>query len=654
MAFIGQVKAGKSSFINALIQKPNFLPTDVNPSTAVVTKLVLGSRSYGSDTALFHFFTEAQWDNLAAEGPLPQERSQMFSLPASRQKLNELQKRAEKSLGKDFNKLLGKHHLFSSVTPQLLQQYVSASEDFTNDRTNQGAYSDLTRVAEVFLDSNSNSYPSVLIDTPGVNDLYFARDDITYANLADAEVYVMLLTALQPLSGGDLSLLRLLRGLQKRRIIAVINRIDILANPAEDVEKLEDFVRQTLKKECPQATIPVVSASALWGNLALSLNESGPKLPIPESFLAYANKLGLDKLAQDSRERSHFCAADREMLTACSGIPRILKLIGSLIATAVTEEQLLPCSSTLAAIAHNTATSFRFARKALTPTALVSVGSPAMVAGIKSKAYDNYKQIDLLTKNIDKFLSGVLTSVEQTIFNEVQALENYVSRSIGGFANVQADKYFRSGGGDFVHAFTHDALAFRSELADSYALYHLDILKVISERHRQAESGLRKMVKALLPALDNVVQFGMAPRKDQSSSIVSLGKATSLESVEFWDWFASQGPKREQDYLRRRIVSEFLLILNEVIEASRNSFGFFAGDGIRRLRLLSLSAIFPLAEQTEASIRFYKEWTVSGGEAETAAWKDFDKQVEQKIKHYDILLTQFSELKKRCLLCHLP
>jgi predicted GTPase len=42
IAVIGQVKAGKSSFINALAGKPTMLPTDVNPWTAVVTKIHFG------------------------------------------------------------------------------------------------------------------------------------------------------------------------------------------------------------------------------------------------------------------------------------------------------------------------------------------------------------------------------------------------------------------------------------------------------------------------------------------------------------------------------------------------------------------------------------------------------------------------------------
>jgi len=165
---------------------------------------------------------------------------------------------------------MGKHHLFSAITPEIMESYVSTGDFSKKASTFQSKlFSDVTRMAEVFLDDNPSFYPSVLIDTPGVNDLFFVRDEITRANLADADVYVLILTAQQPLSRSDISLLRLLRGLKRDRIIAVINRIDTLSDIETEGERARDEVRAALKRELPHADIPVILTSALWANAAL-------------------------------------------------------------------------------------------------------------------------------------------------------------------------------------------------------------------------------------------------------------------------------------------------------------------------------------------------------------------------------------------------
>src|SRR5262249_41298297 len=68
VAVIGQIKAGKSLFINALAQRPGMLPTDVNPWTTAVTHLHFGGRSEHDDAAVFRFFTASEWEQLASGG----------------------------------------------------------------------------------------------------------------------------------------------------------------------------------------------------------------------------------------------------------------------------------------------------------------------------------------------------------------------------------------------------------------------------------------------------------------------------------------------------------------------------------------------------------------------------------------------------------
>ncbi|NJO56319.1 MAG: hypothetical protein HC834_08260 [Rhodospirillales bacterium] len=70
IAVIGQVKAGKSSFINALVGRPGLLPTHVNPWTTAVTHLHFGRAEAPPDSNVhFTFFDRddgSVWPRAAA------------------------------------------------------------------------------------------------------------------------------------------------------------------------------------------------------------------------------------------------------------------------------------------------------------------------------------------------------------------------------------------------------------------------------------------------------------------------------------------------------------------------------------------------------------------------------------------------------------
>ena len=68
VAVIGQIKAGKSSFINAFVQQTDLLPTDVNPSTTAVTRLHFCTQQEPENSAVFQFFGAQEWERLANGG----------------------------------------------------------------------------------------------------------------------------------------------------------------------------------------------------------------------------------------------------------------------------------------------------------------------------------------------------------------------------------------------------------------------------------------------------------------------------------------------------------------------------------------------------------------------------------------------------------
>jgi len=653
MAFVGQVKAGKSTLINALIGKPGLLPTDINPSTAVITKIFFGERSQPQNTALFHFFTENEWEGLMSGKAAAQGAPGLHSLPTTKLKLAELQRRAEKRLGPNYSNVLGKHHLFSSVTPKILSNYVSTG-DYGTASEKDVLYSDITKMAEIFLEGMPFSYPSVMIDTPGVNDLFFIRDEVTQSNLADADIYIVVLSAQNPLSEGDLSLLRLLRGLQRDKIIAVINRIDRLENPIRDAPKVEAFVREALRREFPNASIPVLLASAFWANAALGKLKDGATM-LKERGDPELGTLARPVIDEDAALSSGIRAKSAELLTY-SGIPRIVEFISQFMTNGIAEEQLLPTAATLSAIAHNTAMSSRLALRALAPDKILANPKLDIADALRRQAGSSLDQLTALTNEAENFLADTSNDWEAAAAGEVANLERYIYHSIEGFAETQSIAFARGPRASFPDIFFREALRFRTELSDDFAAYHTQISKGLLNKQSEAESFLRKIVKAKLPGLDNVVQFGFMPRRIKPPSIMSLAKATTLETDEFWQILLEAPPKNEAETiaeLKVTITSEFIVILKDMLDSARSDLKLTGDEVINRLRLMAFSAIFPLVGHLTYLAGALGAKAVRPNEglsdSDGIFMRGFQERMKKSLSEQEALVSRLNEIKKECL-----
>ena len=112
---IGQVKAGKSSLVNALMGKPGLLPTDVNPWTTAVTRLHFGRVDTPVDVAAeFTFFEPNEWEQLANGGGQLRELTQSlvpgFKVELLHKQVDVMRRRSESRLGPLLGSLLGDDH----------------------------------------------------------------------------------------------------------------------------------------------------------------------------------------------------------------------------------------------------------------------------------------------------------------------------------------------------------------------------------------------------------------------------------------------------------------------------------------------------------------------------------------------------------------
>jgi hypothetical protein len=276
IAVIGQIKAGKSSFINAFIQQPDLLPTDVNPWTTAVTNLHFCSQQEPENSAVFQFFDAQEWEQLANGGGKLRELTERlvpgFEPDLHRRHVAALRVRAASRLGPEFQDLLGRCHRFATLSPDIVRQYVCQGDlpDSVGANPTVGRYSDITKSADIYLPAGPFDYPVTVIDTPGTNDPFLVRDEITRRCLESADLYIVVLTARQALAPSDVALLRILRGLHKERIVIFLNRIDELTDVAKDTQTVVSSVRLRLRHEFPGTDIPLIPGSALWGNCALA------------------------------------------------------------------------------------------------------------------------------------------------------------------------------------------------------------------------------------------------------------------------------------------------------------------------------------------------------------------------------------------------
>ena len=284
IAGIGQVKAGKSTFLSALIDKPGFLPSEVNPWTAVITNLHFGHPDDPEEGGVFHFFAEDDWlriiEGNAETRELAQDLLPGFDSETLREQVETMRARAKQRLGNFYSVLLGGSHKYDRVTREMLDRYVCTGGELEKSSQRTGRYSDITERADIYLPKGRWAIPAVVTDTPGVNDPFLVRDEFTCRSLLNSEIFILILSAHQALTDVDIALVRMVAEHPDKQILVVINRIDELDEFATTAPKVKDDVAKRLVALAPDTIVEVVLASAAWAEMLTG--EGAPKEEIAE------------------------------------------------------------------------------------------------------------------------------------------------------------------------------------------------------------------------------------------------------------------------------------------------------------------------------------------------------------------------------------
>lgn len=338
VAVIGQVKAGKSTFLNAFINWHDFLPSDVNPWTTVVTNIRINVPGDPISGARFEFFDEKDWDEIVDGGSrvraLTEQLLPGFDTEVLRRQSDEMRERAQRRLGSNYHKLLGQHHDYDFLSTDLLQRYVCAGpgSDDGLEREALGRYASITKVANAYMRLPEFLVPAIITDTPGVNDPFLVRDEFTCRSLDKSDVFIVVLSAHQPLTDVDIALIRILAQQDSKDCIVFVNRIDELDDYDAEVQRVMDDVANRLRAAIPDIHFKMVAGSAWLADLALREGDG------TDEARAAADT---EQLAAYLKARHGYVPKDRaDRLLLASGLDEVKATLSSVIDNGVGSRQL--------------------------------------------------------------------------------------------------------------------------------------------------------------------------------------------------------------------------------------------------------------------------------------------------------------------------
>lgn len=339
ITMIGQVKAGKTSLVNAMAGWPDLLPADVNPWTSVVTSLHLNPDPKAKDNrATFKFFDKSEWDRLLDKGgrigELANRAGADEELAQITKQIAVMREKSQARLGRKFELLLGQEHDYGYFDKDLIERYVCLGDDFgddTNISENQGRFADITKSADLFLHRAELPMKLCIRDTPGVNDTFMMREQITIRSIRESRICVVVLSAHQALSSVDMAIIRLISNIKSREVIIFVNRIDELNDPATQVPEIRESIQATLKKHQGPEDAQIIFGSAYWANNALS--DSLPNLS-EDSASALCN------WAEKELELMPETQSPTEMIWELSGVPALFRSLSDRIAEGVAQEAI--------------------------------------------------------------------------------------------------------------------------------------------------------------------------------------------------------------------------------------------------------------------------------------------------------------------------
>ena len=591
VAVIGQVKAGKSSFINAFAGRPGLLPCDVNPWTAVVTNLHFFHADAMRESARFEFFDADEWRRIAESGGPLRELTERFVPGFDRSlleaQLQSMRRRAEVRLGPQFASLLGQHHDFTALVPDLLGRYVSAGRDDFGAAT---SFSDITKSADIFFAGPRLGFPLTLVDTPGTNDPLLVRDEITRQCLSSADIYVVVLTAQQPLATGDLALLRLLRGLHRDRIVIFINRIDGLRDIASSVARVVSHVETQLRMEFPSTDFPIIVGSARWANCAQSGDAGAFARILDMPLCTYAADRGYGRLETATGEPRPSREA-RAAVFELSGLPAVAAAVDHLAGHSNPAHSIHQLATFFLQIAQSSLFAGRAELQSLA-RARSETGAGYHETQIAARAAD-LAQIERVAEELQANLTLFEDALRDVVHRCARDLNTLLVRRLAEFTELAVAELMRAYARN-ASAWSCDPRLLRdmlqTEFLRVYRFWEAQLIQVDRHMKQQLRSVLAKAAMEIgEPPPDSIeIPAGYLP------SIAPLSRVVAMDLAGPWWkawWYGRPALADRVSELRKLVTGEFEPLIGDLVQAALQSLEHRSRFATRQARIATLDIV---------------------------------------------------------------
>jgi predicted GTPase/GTP-binding protein EngB required for normal cell division len=275
---IGQMKCGKSTFLNAFLFGDEVLPAATTPMTAALSIITYGEKK----EVEVEFYSPDEWEEQKTNASrniedVKEDPALLSKIKAAKEMVDN-----SKRLGSELNSLLG---TTKSDELNKLQEYVGAD----------GRYVSITKSVTIH-------YPEEwlkgvqIVDTPGFNDPVASREERTNDFLKKADVVILLLYAGRAFDETDKAILfDKVANVGVGKILVGVNKYDLNFHNGEKTSEMKTNVLNAIRKACSEKDGSLV---------ADQLKDVSPILF--SASMALMAKMPMSKISSDETWKFHW------------------------------------------------------------------------------------------------------------------------------------------------------------------------------------------------------------------------------------------------------------------------------------------------------------------------------------------------------------